>query len=176
MAATLSIADAVDRRGCDFTGCETCPFRVYAERSHACMLRGGVGMLLALPFLARLLGQDEQRVRALIRDDLEHAIDLHGHEYLVSNVEETRELARRLDEALHGLVDVVHGPFDDVRPEWVERVRADLWTEIDESRDPQPPGPRLSSMRIGLEIAAAFLAAAVKMGAEVEFDRYDLRR
>jgi hypothetical protein len=49
MPSTISIADAVDRRGCDFTGCKTCPFRVYARRSHACMFGGGVSALLALP-------------------------------------------------------------------------------------------------------------------------------
>lgn len=62
MPAAISIADAVDRRGCDLTGCETCPFRVYARANHACMLPGGATALLALPPLARMLGQDEARL------------------------------------------------------------------------------------------------------------------
>jgi hypothetical protein len=175
MPSAISIADAVDRRGCDFTGCETCPFRVYARPRYACMFGGGVTALLALPFLARLLGQDEQRIRELIDTDLERAIDLQGHTYMVASVEQTRELARRLDEALRGLEGVVEGPLDEVRPEWLERVRTDLWTQIEDSPDLEGnPRPRLSSMRVMLELAAGFLAAAVKMGAEVEFDRYDI--
>jgi hypothetical protein len=175
MPSALSIADAVDRRGCDFTGCETCPFRVYAQRSYACMFGGGVTALLALPLVARLLGQDEERIRELIDTDLERALDLQRHTYSVANVEQTKELARRLDEALRGLEGVVEGPFDEVRPEWLERVRADLWTQIEELPDLEGRvWPRLSSMRVMLEIAASFLATAVKMGAEVEFDRYDI--
>jgi len=175
MPSALSIADAVVRRGCDFTGCETCPFRVYAQRSHACMFGGGVGALLALPFLARLLGQDEGRIRELIDTDLDRVLDVGGHTYRVANVEQTRELAQRLDEALRGLEGIVEGPIDEVRPEWLERVRVDLSTEIDESPDSEGrPRPRLSLMRAMLEVAAGFLRAAVKMGAEVEFDRYDV--
>jgi hypothetical protein len=173
--SALSIADAVDRRGCDFTGCETCPFRVYAQRSHACMFGGGVGALLALPFLARLLGQDEGRIRELIDTDLDRVLDPQGHTYMVASLEQTKELAQRLGDALRGLEGVVEGPFDEVRPEWVERVRTDLWTQIEDSPDVEGRlRPRLSLMRAMLEVAAGFLREAVKMGAEVEFDRYDV--
>lgn len=139
------------------------------------MFGGGVTALLALPPLARLLGQDEARARAFIDTELERAIDLQGHEYAVASVEETQELAQRLDAALRGLEGIVEGPFDEVRPEWVERVRAELWTEIEDGPELEGRGrPRLSFMRAMLEIATSFLAAAVKMGAEVELDRYDI--
>jgi hypothetical protein len=175
MPAAISIADAVDRRGCDFTGCETCPFRVYARPSHACMFPEGVTALLALPPLARLLGQDEERARELIDSDLERAIDVRRHDYAVASVEQTKELAQRLDEALRGLADIVEGPFDEVRPEWVERVQAQLepWIEDWPDREGRRT-PKLSLMRARLEVAANFLASAVQMGAEVEFDRWDI--
>ena len=174
MPAALSIADAVDRRGCDFTGCETCPFRVYAQRRRACIHPGGVSALLALPFLARLLGQDEGRIRELIDTDLERAIDLQGHTYMVASVEQTQELVQRLGEALRGLDGVVEGSHDEVRAEWIERVRTDLWTEVEDLPDLDGRSrPTLFLMRAKLEVAARFLASAVEMGAEVELDRYD---
>jgi hypothetical protein len=59
--------------------------------------------------------------------------------------------------------------------EWVERVRTELWTEIEDWPDLEGRrGPKLSLMRADLAVAATFLAAAVKMGAEVELDRYDI--
>ena len=174
MSSALSIADAVVRRACDFTGCETCPFSVYARRRRACIHAGGVSALLALPFLARMLGQDEGRIRELIDTDLDRVLDLNGHTYMVVSVEQTKELAQRLGEALRGLESVVEGRFNEVRPEWVERVRADLWTEVEDLPDLEGRSrPTLSLMRAQLEVAASFLASALEMGAEVELDRYD---
>ncbi|HEY0986979.1 MAG TPA: hypothetical protein VGD80_08005 [Kofleriaceae bacterium] len=124
--------------------------------------------------LARLLGQDEGRIRELIDTDLDRVLDLGGHTYMVANVEQTRELAQRLGEALRGLEGVVEGRFDEVRPEWVERARTELWTEIEEWPDLEGRrGPKLSLLRAKLEVAASFLASAVEMGAEVELGRYD---
>jgi hypothetical protein len=174
MSSALSIADAVERRGCDFTGCETCPFSVYARRRRACIHAGGVSALLALPFLARVLGQDEARIRELIDTDLDRVLDPQGHTYMVASAEQTKELAQRLGEALRGLENMVEGPFHEVRPEWIERVRAELWTRVEDLPDLEGrTRPTLSLMRAELEVAASFLASAVEMGAEVEFDRYD---
>jgi hypothetical protein len=93
---------------------------------------------------------------------------------MVANVEQTKELARRLGEALRGLEGVVGGRFDEVRPEWVDRVRSDLWTEVEDLPDLEGRSrPTLSLMRARLEVAASFLASAVEMGAEVELGRYD---
>lgn len=172
MNSALSIADAVDRRGCDFTGCETCPFSVYARPHHACIQGTGATWLHVLHPLARLLGQDAARALELVDTDLERAIDIHGYEYSVASVDQTRELATRLHEALRALEGIVEGPSAEIHPEWVERARVELWPWFDPWADPESRGPKLSLLRDSLEVVAAFLDAAVKMGAEVELGRY----
>lgn len=172
MTRALSIADAVDRRGCDFTGCETCPFRVYGSSHHGCIHQAGATWLSVLPVLARLLGQDEARAIELVNTDLERAIDVNRHEYYVASVEQTSELARQVRHALRGLEDIVEGPAAEIRPDWVERARAELEPWIDPWADPRGPGPKLSLVRDTLTTVAEFLDAAVAMGAEVELGRY----
>jgi hypothetical protein len=172
MTRALSIADAVVRRGCDFTGCETCPFSVYARSHHGCIHNVGASWLSVLPFLAALLGQDDARANELVNTDLERAIDVDRGEYSVASVEQTRELARRLHDALRGLEDIVEGPEAEIRPEWVERARAELEPWIDPWADPRGHGPKLSLLRDMLTIVAEFLDSAVALGAEVELGRY----
>ncbi|WP_437314688.1 hypothetical protein [Sorangium sp. So ce385] len=72
-------------------------------------------------------------------------------------VDQTKELATRLHEALRGLERIVRGPFAQIRPGWVERARAELSPWIDPWADPEGHGPKLSLLRDQLEVVAGFL-------------------
>lgn len=171
----LSVEFAVDDRGCDFTGCSACPFRIRAYPTHGCILEGGARYDSALFTLCRLVGEDPAPLLAWFAENTD-AVTVDRRSFEVLDASALPQAADRI-EALRDRVSgsgLVEGPYwwwvGDVEPDSVRRS-AEPWLRS-ETREDGRPGQSLDSLRVLADQVAAFFRAAAALSRGVEVGRY----
>lgn len=177
MALALSVNNAVADRGCNFTGCEHCPYRVMGYRNYACIREKAGSDLVGIFALADLLDTDVSAFRDLFNQGLEEVFT-ETEDYRLISLEQIATFVALLEDLLERAQALYQTSACFLLPDYESRAKQSVAAHWIEAGRDENGAMRLGISRLIFSLSGAnyFLKRSLEIHKAVEIGRYHFGR